>query len=236
MRDIKKLLVLSLICVIFSCEKEYHGRIVTCTQGSDYAYLDNYKIDSLCTDNLCVNYQKVWKELLMEQNNLSHSYFENNIELCQSSINNWMQGASFRICYKVKLDWAIAYGCDQFIIKIEKDNTLYPSLYLPRDTYLSKDQIKRALSAHAFSSDIVKLSNIETLRYNSLKRAMEHMIRQAEVNTLCSNRIYINKSTGNLLLEAYGEYINESNSCIRGSIDLFTGETIITDTHCLIID
>ncbi len=234
MRNIKNILGLTLICIIFSCEKVKITRTVTCTQGSYYEYLDGYKIDSLCTDSICVYYQNLWKDLFMEQNNLSKSYFENNIELCQSSINNWAQGTSFRICYKVKIDWIIAYECDQFIIKIDKESNWFPSFI--RDTYLQKNDIKNAIETHAFSSDIVKLSNIDTVQFDSFQNALEFLTKKADVNKLCSRRIYIDESTGNILLEAWGEYFNEYNSCIKGRLDLITGDTYITDTNCFIIN
>jgi len=235
MRAVNSILIPFLICFIFSCEEEQqHERMVTCEQEDDYASLDNYKIDTLCTDSICIEYQSVWKELLMEQNNLTEQYFENHIELFQSRLQNWVQGISFRICYKVKINWAIAYVCDQFIIKIDKESTLFTSL--PRDTYLSKDEIKYAVSKHAFSSDIIRLSNIETLQFDSLKHAIQYLINKANVNTMCSKRVFISESTGNLLLEAWGEYVNEYNSCIKGSLDLITGETYITDTNCFIIN
>jgi hypothetical protein len=170
----------------------------------------------------------------MEKNNLGNSYFDNHIELVQSQINKWNDGSSFSICYKVKLGWAIAYNCDQFVIKIEQDNQLYPTLNVPRGTYLSKDQIKLIVDNHAFSSDITKLSNVDNLKFNSMSSALDILTRKAKVNTLCLGMVTINYLTGNLELEAVAQYDNEINSCIQGRIDLITGETVVIDRPCWI--
>jgi hypothetical protein len=217
--------------VLFSCEKGQH---VSCIQNDYYAYLDNYQVGSICTENLCNNYQTIWKELFMEKNSISENYFNNHVEICRSQIHDWVDGASFNICYKIKVDWAIAYNCDQFIIKIEKDNTDYPSLILPRDTYLSKENIRTVTSKRAFSSYIEKVSNNETVDFNYFNDALKYLIKKAGVNTLCSTMIMIDESTGDLILEAYAQYDDKDNECIRGRIDLMTRETFVTDEPCAI--
>lgn len=234
MKNIYGKLSIFFLVLFFSCEKEEQRKVVTCTQPNDYAYLENYARGSLCTNDLCKNYQVIWKELLMENNNITDNYFNANIEVVSSNIQNWNDGSSFNICYKVNLGWAIAYNCDQFIIKMAKANTLYPHLIIPRDTYLTKENIKTVVSNRAFSSKIIKLSNTETLKFSSMKEALNTLIEAANVNTLCSGRIFIHKSTGNLILEAGAEYDYKNNKCLQGTIDLITGETSVSDTPCYI--
>jgi len=214
-----------------SCNQE-NMRQVSCIQGEYYEYLERHNPGNICTDELCVFYQKIWKELFMEKNNLTENYFDSHIELCSSGIGEWMDGISFGICYKIIVDWAIAYQCDQFIIKIEKNNTLYPSVNLPRDIYLSKEDIFTAVNNKVFASDITKLSNQEHLKFNTLGEALNYLISKAQVNTLCSNWMYIDSSTGNFTLEAWAQFENEENSCIQGKINLITGETFVNETVC----
>ena len=224
---------------LFSCKKsneEQEKRITKCSQSGEYDYLDNYKIDSLCTSELCSKYLEIWKELFKEKNNLNDDYFINHIQLCESEVNPWKNGISFRICYKIGVEWAIAYACDQFIIKINKDNHYYPALDLPRDEYLSKEKIRIAVENRAFSSNMTNLSHSDHLKFTSMGNAMSSLIKTANVNTLCMNMIYIDKTSGNITLEAWAEYENEENSCIRGSIDLITGKAEVTDTPCYIIN
>jgi hypothetical protein len=233
MARIHQSISLILLIIVFSCEKEQK---VTCLQNDYYDYLNKYPDSLMCTDSLCNKYQAIWKELFMEKNNISDLYFNNHVELWRTQIHDWVKGASFSICYKIKIDWAIAYNCDQFIIKIEKDDKTYPSLPLPRDTYLSKNEIKIVTTNRAFSSDLVNISNNENIKIDTFNDAINYLIKKAEVNTLCSTRIYIDESSGNLFLDAYAQYIDKYNECIHASIDLMTLETKINNGVCFIID
>ncbi len=234
MKNLLLAILLVQLAFLPSCKEKIQERTVSCTQTGDYDYLNNYIAGPLCTSDLCQQYQAIWKELFLEKNNLSESFFQNHIILSKSDINTWNDGVSFSVCYKVKIGWAIAWECDQFIVKINKDKLYYPTLNLPRDQYLSKDDIRIAVNGSAFSSDIIKLSNVEILKYNSMNKALSELIKAASINTLCSGMVFIDKSTGNLTLEAGAKYDNEDNSCIRGEIDLITGETKVQDVPCAI--
>ncbi|PID70368.1 MAG: hypothetical protein CR985_02795 [Flavobacteriales bacterium] len=228
------IIFLAVIFVLAACEKDIQTRKTTCTQQGDYDYLDNYNVGVMCSSNLCNVYYEIWKELIKEKNNLSQDFIDSHIILCHSEIDSWANGISFRICYKIKLDWAIAYNCDQFIIKINKENTLYPSLDLPRDTYLTKDKIKIAVDNRAFSSDISKITNKSDLEYIDMESALNELIDFSGVNILCMNRVALDDDTGNLVLEASAQYENEENSCIQGTIDLISGDKNVNNIPCWI--
>lgn len=234
MKSAKTGILFFTIYLSFSCESEKMIRHVNCYKSDIYADSTKNNTDSLCNNDLCANYQTIWKNLIVETNNLSTSYFDNHIEMCQSNISEWNDGLSFTICYKVKLNWAIAYKCDQFIIKIKNENSLYPTLNLPRDSYLSKEQVQIAVNNRAFSSEILKLSNNEALKFKSMSIALSLLIENAKVNTLCFNGIDIDKTTGNLMLCASAQYENEINNCIQAKIDLVTGESFVTESPCFI--
>ncbi len=222
------------IFVLSSCETDKQIRSTTCNQPNDYDYLDNYKSGIMCSSDLCLEYFNIWKELIKEKNNLSQEFIDAHIEYCYSEINSWAKGVSFRICYKLKVDWVIAYNCDQFIIKINADNTYYPALDLPRETYLTKEKVKIAVDNRAFSSDIIKVSNNDKIKYSTMDNALQDLIGFSGVNQLCLNMITINDDNGDLILEASAQYENEENSCVIGTIDLITGEKEVNDTPCLI--
>jgi hypothetical protein len=228
------LIFIAVIFVFTACEKDNQTRKTTCTQQGDYDYLDNYNIGTMCSSDLCTEYFEIWKELIKDKNNLSQDFIDSHIIFCNSEILSWADGISFRICYKLKLDWAIAYNCDQFIIKINADNTHYPSLDLPRDTYLTKDKIKIAVDNRAFSSDIIKMTNKVDLEYTNMESALNELIDFSGVNVLCMNRVTLDDDTGNLILEASAQYENEENSCIQGIIDLISGDKNVNDTPCWI--
>ena len=119
------------------------------------------------------------------------------------------------------------------MIKIDKSNQLYPAINIPRDTYLSKDQIQLEIDGNAFSSFITKLSNVESLKFNSLDDAVKILTAKAKVNTLCARIIFVDNTTGNLVLEADAQYDNEVNSCIQGRADLITGATTVSEVPCV---
>jgi|TARA_R110001592_G_scaffold131665_2_gene345709 hypothetical protein len=223
---------IAVIFVFTSCEKDNQIRKTTCIQTGDYEYLDNYNTGNMCSSDLCTEYFDIWKELIKEKNNLSQDFMDTHIEFCNSEIQSWANGVSFRICYKLKIDWAIAYRCDQFIIKINADNTHYPALDLPRDTYLTKEKIKIAVDNKAFSSDITKMTNKTVLKFANMEGALNELNNFSYVNVLCMNRVTLDDDTGNLILEASAQYENEENSCIQGTIDLISGYKNINDTPC----
>ncbi|MCF6214282.1 MAG: hypothetical protein L3J45_09700 [Flavobacteriaceae bacterium] len=225
---------ITLTTILTACEKDKQIRKTICVTSGDYDYLDNYKVDSICTSDICSEYLTIWRELLMEKNNLNQEFVDSHIELCQSKINSWANGISFRVCYKLKIGWAIAYNCDQFIIKIDANNTNYPSLDLPRDTYLTKDKIKIAVENRAFSSEITKMTNATDLKFVSMESALNDLIYFSNVNVLCMNKITLDDVTGNLILQASAQYENEVNSCIQGTIDLISSDKNVNDTPCWI--
>ena len=227
-----------MLSLLFSCIKieEKQIRNTTCTKTSDYAYLDDYVKGSPCTDSLCVLYQNIWKQIFMEKNGLTDDYFNKHITLYGSGIGDWDEGTSFSICYEVTVDWAIAYTCDQFIIKINEGNNLYPSLNLPRGTYLTKEKIMAAVDGYAFSSEIIKLSNAETLKFDSMDNAIKILAEKANVNMLCPLEIRIDKSTGELILEAWTQLDYKNNKCVQAIANLMNGETSTVDTPCYIIN
>lgn len=223
----------SLLLIPFiSCSDNNQSRETTCNQENTFP--ENSAAGSLCSDAFCAEYFTIWKELLMERNDLSQDFFDSHIELGKSDIHSWNDGVSFSICYKFRVGWAVASVCDQFIIKINADNILFPALDLPRDTYLSKDEIKLAVEKRAFSSKIIKIAKEENIKFPTQEIAMSDLIEFADVNQLCSGRISIDKNNGHLTLHASAQYVNEFNSCIQGTIDLITGDKIANDTPCFI--
>jgi hypothetical protein len=234
MKRIIQIISLFFLIIIFSCEKE--SEEVSCTQKDLYEYLNNYPGSSISSDDLSNSYYEIWVQLFKDKNHISQEYFDDHIQIWRTSIDNWNSGASFRICYRVKFDWAIAYTCDQFIIKIDKENQSWPLLPLPRDTYLKLNEIKIAVENHAFSSDISFLSNNMKIEHNSFENALKFLTREAGVNTLCTSSIYIDEATGHLWIEAHAEYNNKYNECIYAKMDLKTLERDIKTGVCFIID
>jgi hypothetical protein len=231
MKTIVKIAAIWLILAgSFSCGEE-NVRSVSCEQTPDYPEIHN---ENLCADPLCVEYINIWKEIFMQRNNLNEEYFDSHIELNQTSVDDWIEGSSISIAYYIKTDWAVACNVDRFIIKIQEGNTLYPTLIVPRGVFLTKDDIIKVIDMNAFSSEIIKLTPDETLKFKTMEDAMSFLIRQSSVNTLCFSRIYVDRATGHLKLEAGAQDEAEVNKCINATLDLINNETNTADGPCFI--
>jgi hypothetical protein len=197
---------------------------------------------TLCQSDTCQTYFSIWKELFLSRNQMSPDYFDNHITPCNTNIDKWDDGISFRIYYKVKIDWAEVLMGDQFIIWLSPSTSgLYPSLSLPRDTLLTKEQINTSFSLLAFSSSMNVISSINELKYHSNAEAMTALIRGSGVDTLCTSDLYYNPPnlglapSGQPYLRAYGILNWNENKCITGQLNLYTGEVKTTFNQCMII-
>ncbi|MGC1390836.1 MAG: polymorphic toxin-type HINT domain-containing protein [Bacteroidales bacterium] len=196
---------------------------------------------TLCQSDTCQNYFAIWKDLLLSRNQMSPDYFDNHITPCSTSIDRWNDGISFRIYYKVKIEWAEILMGDQFIIWLSSSTSgLYPSLPLPRDTLLTKEQINTAFSLMAFSSGMNVISSINVLRYHSFTEAMNAVARGSGVDTLCTGDLYYDPPhldpapSGQPYLRANGILNWNENKCITGLLNLYTGEVKTIFDQCVI--
>jgi hypothetical protein len=172
---------------------------------------------------------------------MTRDYFDNHITPCMTSINKWNSGISFRVSYRVKIDWSEVMLWDQFIIWISPSTSgLYPSLNLPRNTLLTKDQISTAASLMAFSTRINTISSISNLKYQSLDEAMNTLIRASGVDKLCTSEIFyerpnmVEPPSGHPFLQSNGALSWDRNECITSQIDLYTGEVNVVFDPCMI--
>jgi hypothetical protein len=197
-------MIFILICLLASlilCYKENKERTVTCNQPPDFAPLNEFQNCSQCVSDTCQKYETIWKELFMGKINLSESYFNAHIILCNTGIMQWEENITFSVCYNVKIDWISVRKCDQFIVKIAKGNNLYPSVDLPRDELLSKDYVRTAVNYRAFNSEMDALSNEDVLKFSSIEAALDQLIVDLKVDTLCACYVFIN-DLGHITLEA----------------------------------
>ncbi|MEQ8241708.1 MAG: hypothetical protein RIA69_21015 [Cyclobacteriaceae bacterium] len=163
--------------------------------------------------------------------NLSPAFFEEHFKISNTRLNYWNDGISFSVCYELKIGWAIAYNCDSFQILFSENTSKFSSL--PRNSLLNFEQIETTVGK-TYSSRIDTISINPELKFATLEIALNTLIQAAKVNTLCNGRIFINDTSGNLIMEAYGEYADEFNSCIQGKIDLISGITESADIACRI--
>ena len=233
MKSVLKYLFLCIQLGITSCDwfEEDVVRKVSCIQPDEYEYLEHDWIDSICTTEICSIYTEVWKELFIKRNNMTEGYFRKHITIINSaSFGNGSE--RFEIGYRVQNGWAIAEWWDGFVIKIDEDDNGYPDIGLPKGTYLTFEQIEATISNGGFLSRIGKAPKTGPLRYSSMNEALDSLIKEAKVDTMCFRKVFLSLSIGTLTLEAFAVYEDEENSCIEGTIDLITGRTYIHDVSC----
>ena len=214
----KIFVIVSLLTVIFSCEKP----------------------TEFCNSEECQKYYSIWKELFISRNNLTAGYFDEHIFPYLTETTSWNDGKSFRVEYIVRIDWAEARLADQFIIWIDPSTAgLYPSVPTPRSTYLSKDQINKLLDLFAFSSSLYKVEGIDHLKYSTREEAVKVLEAASGINNFDGWEVYFKSPgfmeyPGHPFLRVSATIDKSKNECLSGNINLVTGETVIRNRPCAI--
>jgi len=237
--------VIFLTSLTFSCSKTDDGQQDILQVDCSYYPQTTESIvcnGTLCQNDTCQTYFAIWKDLFMTKNQISQEYFDTHITPCNSILHYWNDGISYRITYKIKIDWAETKLNDKFIIWLSPSTEgLYPLLNLSRNVLLPKDQIETAIDNLAFASAMYNVSPVNSLKYSSRIEAMKALIQASGVDTLCTSTIYYIKPNrdstpnGHPFLEASGVLDWDENKCITSSLDLITGESIVNHTHCYIL-
>jgi hypothetical protein len=233
-------LIIFFICLLFSCIETREIVKIDCPYGT--SSIEPVVCNStLCQSDTCQKYFEIWEQLFLEKNQMTQDYFNNHITPCNSRIDKWDDGFSFRITYKNKIDWAENLFGDQFIIWLASSTSgLYPSISLPRSTLLTKDQINSALGLMAFSSSLNTVYPINQLKYSSFEDANKDLLRATGVDKFCTSEIYympphlVVPPNGHPFLRSDGTISEEENKCIRAEVDLVTGEYNVDYHPCII--
>jgi len=231
--------VISIFCLFQTCTKDNSNQLkCDCSKGNP-PLEPIYCPGQLCQSDSCQTYFGIWKELFLSKNQMSQEYFDNHIILCSSTIQNWNDGASFEIYYKVKIGWVDYRLYDQFIIYIASN--IYPGLNVPRYVLLSKSQIDTVLNGNYFGSQLGKITPVNELKFPSEVDAMNALIRASNVDTFCigsvsfQQRSFDKYTAGHPYFIASGVLNWNENKCIEGSIDLINGETYVNENTCYIL-
>ena len=239
----KILSVFFLLAALFSCSKtdDHKQDIQKVDTSHCIANTDTGCNGIICQSDTCQTYFAIWKNQFMLRNQMSTEYFNSNITPCMSRLYNWVDGISFEITFRVKIDWTEAVLTDKFAIWLSKTTLgLFPTLNAPRNTLLTEDQISSLFSLQAFSSVINSVSPVNQLKYSSLQEAMKALIKASNVDTLCPGNVFFQSPNltsppaGDPFIEASGVLNWNENRCITGSLDLVTGESDIFYNVCFI--
>lgn len=197
------------------------------------------KVD-ICDSQICIEYQNIWEELFKTRNNITDEYFKEHLTITNTSISSWNSGESFKISYFIKIDWAKIYINDQFIIKKNSSAPPFPSLNLPVDTYLSKDEINLCINNFVLASSMKRINQYEKLKFNSKRKAIKEIEKNIPFKNPKMDMIYykddkyIYTSNGNPFLKGGGTIDDKENKCFTCEIDLITGEVTYNETYCWI--
>ncbi len=227
------------ICCIWlgSCDLMHTGppeRKVECFQPAEFDYLEYFEQWALdpCSTALCSTYTQIWKGLFMEQNGFyTETMFNKQIKVTGGNILPGGDGDFIQIEYKVQNDWAVAYTGDRFVIRLHTGHD-FPRIGLPEEEYLSAQQIRKLLNNKGFDCRISVVPRTGPLKFSSRDEAIQALVEESGVDTLCFNRIFVSVQTGTLTLEAFAHYRDAENECIKGTVDLVTGTIQFTDRDC----
>jgi len=154
------LISIVLSTIFYSCKKdnqEEQARTVTCTPHySEYKILENYKIDTISTSEICTGYFNIWKKIFKEQNNISDSFFNEHIIIRSYALESWNHGVSYRVRYYFQMGWATVSVSDKFMVKIYSSSNHYQNL--PREVYLSEEEIRNEINQFSLYSRITTFS------------------------------------------------------------------------------
>jgi len=252
MKRLVLMVIPALICgamfwVASSCNKEQEE-----IRQSNHStqWIPSERFLGVCSDDLCMNYLQVWKELFMEKTGYTESYFRKHVSvhgsgLEQSSEPPWVY-TSFWVTYKIQVDWAFIYHIDVLIVKYGADYTFYSDFFPDLiDTYLSKEDIKKMplfdfnITKELTNNKDGRLSNHERLKFSSLNSAMKYLNGKTRIAKYDSYwyDTYMDLDTGDWMFRVGAH----SGVCpviryIYAKLNLITGEIIIegqgTTTHC----
>jgi hypothetical protein len=237
----KIIFICLLFLVIFSCSKT--GVLVT-TDCSHF-YTSPMPVTcsgSICQSDTCNTYFGVWKEVFLSKNQMTKAYFDNHITICNTATYKYVnQGIQFELAYKLTIDW--------FETKFEEGFMIFlfpsflpsnPTVNLPSNTLLSKDQINANINNPFFSEPFHIISSINHLNYTSRQDAINVLAHAAGVNDLCGSNISIqyqsidNPPLGHPVLTASATLNWDENKCVSGIMDLATDYVKVEKNACVI--
>ncbi len=189
---------------------------------------DKYSSAGLCLGKQCESYFKIWKDYFLKVNNMSTSYFDAHITPYESFIESWESGESYKVRYKVKIQWLEVDVRDEFLIRIDVNETKFPQLDLPKGQFLFDDQVAVVLDNFAFDSKVTRIASVEELNFSSYKNALK-ALRDISGEQKLEFRRYEFKDarlvfTPNGHPYMYGIAEKDQGVCACGELNLVTGE------------
>ena len=217
----KKIICLIAVCLAFlSCKK------------------DDTQDKSCIDDTWTAYYLDFWKEEFLKRNSMSPGYFDAHISQIKTSTNCWNSGITFRVSYKVTIDWAEIDDYNDFMIKLASSDPAYQHLSIPRDTFLNASQLQIILDNEVASSSIGPVKSISSLKYGSYSTAVKAFQDSVKSRFIVPERMNyfvpgkLPRKDGYPYFIGYGIINRDLNQCIYGYFNLVTGESYADTTAC----
>ena len=195
-------------------------------------------------DNSCLNeaqtsyYLDFWKMEFVKRNAMSQSWYDAHISDVRTSANCWNNGITFRVEYKVKIDWAVMDDYNEFMVKLASSDPAYPNLNIPRDTLFDTTQLQMILDNEIWYSSLGPVKPITSLKYNSYNTALQAFRDSVKSNVISPEQLAyfvpgkLPRKDGYPYFIGYGTINKSLNQCITGYFNLVTGESYADTTAC----
>ena len=183
-------------------------------------------------------YRGLWKREFRARNGISEDYFDTHISSIWTSSICWNSGITFRVSYRITIDWAVIDRTDKIVVMLYSAEDAYRYLNFQRDVFLDERQISRVLDHHVFGSSVGPVEPLEGLPYDSCEEAIQAFHDSTGSAEILPTRIRyyvpgkIPREDGYPYFIGRGEIDYEANECIKGYFNLFTGESEAQLTTC----
>lgn len=184
-------------------------------------------------------YFQIWKDFLLQKNNMSQSYFNEHITDITLASHEWDGGITFRVYYIFNIDWINIKGSDKFMVKMNSSYDIYRHLNIERDVFFNSAQIDFNIQQKIKSE--ISFYNIEkSMEFdncNEVYIAIKNNINRTDFSML-STGFYDGPNYPNEGGDPYIHFTDiinsEENRCLEGTINLYSGKVIFNETPCII--
>ncbi|WP_109358881.1 hypothetical protein [Brumimicrobium oceani] len=193
---------------------------------------------NILSQNQQNEYFEIWKSLVMNKSAMSESYFDAHIVDYKISSIAWNAGVSFRIDYQLKIDWMTINCQDEFLVTMNSSYEAFEHLNIPRDVNFDESQIDFNIN-NMVHSEISSYNLLDQLKYNNcdeLKTAIKDSTGyQVAVPDRATYYVpgKLPREDGDPYVLIIGTINNQENKCLKGHINLNTGEWEAWEDVCV---
>jgi hypothetical protein len=223
----QKYIILLVLIFAFSCKKDKSN--------------SNQAPNNVCMDSsTTATYLDFWKSEFLIRDTMTSAYFNSHISQIKASANCYNSGISFRVDYKVTIDWAVIDDYNQFIVELYSSEPAYQYLNIPRDQFLGTSVLQTILNNSVEGSYIGYVKSITSLPYSSNAIAIQAFQDSVGSSVILPQSISyyvpgkLPHKDGYPYFLGFGTINDSLNQCIEGYFNLVTGQSHSDTTVCRI--